>query len=80
MRKLAMWMAPLALVAATLPASAAGLSWIKDNYPKSIGGSKAPKPTYVRGSVGAMVIDVPPDAGSAGSRRSRWLRRTVCLA
>jgi len=47
---------------------------------QSIGGSEAAQTSYVRGSVGAMVIDVPPDAGSAGSRRSRRLCRTVCLA
>ena len=40
MRKLAMWMVPLALVAEALPASAAGLSWIKDNYPKALAEAK----------------------------------------
>jgi hypothetical protein len=40
MRTLAMWMVPLALVAAALPASAAGLSWIKDNYRKALAEAK----------------------------------------
>ena len=48
MRKLAMWMVPLALVAAALPASAAGLPWIKDNYPKALGEAKQHKlPMFV---------------------------------
>lgn len=40
MRKLAVWMVSLALVAAALPASAAGLSWIKDNYPRALAEAK----------------------------------------
>jgi hypothetical protein len=46
MKKLAMWM--VALVAAALPASAAGLPWIKDNYAKALGEAKQRKlPMFV---------------------------------
>jgi hypothetical protein len=48
MRKPVMWMVPLALVAAALPASATGLSWIKDNYPKALAEAKHRKlPLFV---------------------------------
>jgi hypothetical protein len=46
MKKLAMWM--VALVAAALPASAGGLPWIKDNYPKALADAKQRKlPMFV---------------------------------
>jgi hypothetical protein len=48
MKKLALWMVPLALIAAALPASAAGLSWIKDNYSKALAEAKQRKlPMFV---------------------------------
>lgn len=48
MKKLALWMAPLALLAAALPAPAASLSWIKDNYPKALAEAKQRKvPMFV---------------------------------
>jgi hypothetical protein len=48
MKKLPIWMVPLALIAAALPASAAGLPWIEDNYPKALAEAKQRKlPMFV---------------------------------
>jgi hypothetical protein len=48
MKKLALWMVILASVAGVLPASAAGLPWIKDNYPKALAEAKQRKlPMFV---------------------------------
>jgi hypothetical protein len=48
MKKLAGWIVLLALLAASLPASAAGLPWIKDNYPKALAEAKQRKlPMFV---------------------------------
>jgi hypothetical protein len=43
MKKLAMWIVPLALAVAALPASPAGLPWVKDNYPKALAEAKQRK-------------------------------------
>jgi len=48
MKKFALWMVILASVAGALPASAAGLPWIKDNYPKALAEAKQRKlPMFV---------------------------------
>jgi hypothetical protein len=48
MKKLALWMVIFASVAGVLPASAAGLPWIKDNYPKALAEAKQRKlPMFV---------------------------------
>ena len=48
MKKLALWIVTLALVSATLSASAAGLPWIKDDYPKALAEAKQRKlPMFV---------------------------------
>jgi hypothetical protein len=48
MKKLPMWIVPLALVAAALPACAASLPWIEDNYPKASAEAKQRKlPMFV---------------------------------
>jgi hypothetical protein len=39
-KKFPMSMVPLALAAAALTASAAGLPWIQDNYPKALAEAK----------------------------------------
>src|SRR5690349_5506445 len=48
--------------------------------PQSAGCGPAAQPAYLRRSLGPMVIDVSPDARPVGPRRSRQVRRTVCLA
>jgi hypothetical protein len=48
MKKLPMWIVPLALVAAFLPTCAASLPWIEDNYPKALAEAKQRKlPMFV---------------------------------
>ena len=49
MKKLATWMvAALALIAVALPAFAAGLPWIQDNYSKALAEAKQRKlPIFV---------------------------------
>jgi len=48
MKKLAIWIVPLALAAVALPVSAAGLPWVKDNYPKALAEAKLRKlPMFV---------------------------------
>jgi hypothetical protein len=48
MKKLPVWIVPLALIAVALPASGASLPWIEDNYPKALAEAKLRKlPMFV---------------------------------
>ena len=48
MKKLALWLLPLALIAGALSVSAAVLPWIKDNYPAALAEAKQRKlPIFV---------------------------------
>jgi hypothetical protein len=48
MKKLPMWIVPLALVAVALPAFTGSLPWIEDNYPKALAEAKQHKlPMFV---------------------------------